>query len=114
MKTAVLFATLALSIMGCRAAALGPDTGNAVQEALAAQRASTEEGKARGISAEDAKLVLHVHRNGPNASNAGPSLGGASSSGYGGSPLMSTPNSVTGSGAGAAGGSSDGIYLRAK
>jgi len=111
MKTAVLFATIALATLGCRKASLGPDSGNAVQEAIAAQRASSEEGKARGISAEDAKMVLHVHRNGPQAS-AGPSLSGAGSSGYGASPLMSSPGSVTSSGSAA--GSGDGIHLRAK
>lgn len=60
-------AALALAVtgaaLGCGGHHLGPDTGRAYDEALAGQRASQPK-DAPGLDADDARRVMHVHRNG--------------------------------------------------
>ena len=108
MKSAVLIVAIAaLSCLGCRKQSLSPDSGRAVQEALADQRASADEGKATGMSAEDAKVVLDAHYNGPASSDSGKSS--STSSFSSGAALMPPPST-----SGGASGGSDGIRLRAK
>jgi hypothetical protein len=92
----MLMAALALALavagtqIGCRTAHLGPDTGTAYFEAIAAQRESQAAQPA--MSAHDAKHVLHVHRTGETKAEASSGTGalitpmplGTTSSGGGG------------------------------
>ncbi len=72
MKALTLTLTLAcaaLALSGCRKAHLGPDTGEALREALDAH--ANSRAKAPKMSADDALQTVDVHYNGPNGSGAG-------------------------------------------
>lgn len=112
MKTALYILTLALlALPGCRKTGLAADSGQAVREALEAQRES--DGKLGRISANDAKNVVDAHYQGAPAKSGSGSRGPA--------PLMSGGLTIVSPGGAAStlssqssAGGSDGIRLRAK
>jgi hypothetical protein len=108
LAASALALAVAGALVGCRAAHLGPDTGQSYRAAIAAQRAADSPEGGPALSATDAKQVLQVHRTGEaKAGGNGTTTGGATMA----PPVLGAP-----AGAGGAGwpGATGGITLEAK
>jgi hypothetical protein len=108
LAASALALAVAGALVGCRAAHLGPDTGDSYRAAIAAQRAADSPEGGPELSAADARQILHVHRTGDaKPGGAATSTGGATLA----PPVIGAPG-----GAGGAGwpGATGGITLEAK
>jgi hypothetical protein len=97
---AALCLAVAGALVGCRTTHLGHNTGEAYRAALEAQRTADTPGGGPELSAEDARMVLQVHRTG----EAKGAASGASGPGLGAVPGLLPGGGTAGSWPGAEGG----------
>ncbi|HTM20587.1 MAG TPA: hypothetical protein VL172_08775 [Kofleriaceae bacterium] len=111
MSTKILAALFALSVgaalLGCRAPHLGDDTGRAYRRAINDQAEAGAKTQGSGLSADDARAVLSVHRQGGK-----PSLPGAAGSTAG--AVTTTTSTSSSSSSGSWPGATGPISLEAK